>query len=125
MHRVRILILDRHADHAATLAMLFEANDCVVLTTDDPGKAMALIEDHRPDVLVIDLDIDGAHGVISAAREANPRGALIACLSGRRVKHQDECAVHLTKPYAVPELFQKVEDFIARRGIEKRSANGR
>jgi CheY-like chemotaxis protein len=124
MHRVRILVLDRQADHAETLKLLFESRDCVVLRSADQCDAMQLVKAHRPDVVIADLDIDGAHAVMQAAKETNPLGALVVCLSGRQVKTRQECDIHLLKPYSIEDLDAAIQRFVEERGRQKKASNG-
>jgi DNA-binding NarL/FixJ family response regulator len=61
---MRLLVCD---DHEMFLGALVEALDVlghrVVGRTHDPSAVPALVCEHRPDVLILDVDIDGTSGV--------------------------------------------------------------
>jgi|SRR4051812_18800416 CheY-like chemotaxis protein len=123
MHRVRVLIADAEKDHAETLGMLFELRGCVVHSTSDSHTALELITAHRPDVVILELDLRGAGAVCRAAREANPLGAYIAGIVGL-APDACMCDVALVKPYRFDELVDGLEQFIAQRVRLKKAANG-
>ena len=123
MPRVRILILDRHRDHATTLRLLFEARGCVVLSAEDSHNALDLIATHVPDAMVVELDILGSGGVCAAVRATNPRGAFVAGIVGLGVD-DCRCDYRLVKPYVFEDLVRRMDAFIEQRLREKRQSNG-
>ena len=117
MHRVRVLVLDRQADHAETLRLLLESRGCVVLMARDSHSALALVASYRPDALVVELDILGAGGVCAAARAANPLGRGVdAC--------DCACDLRLQKPYRFEDVVACIDRFIEERARQKRAAGG-
>lgn len=123
MHRVRILILDRHRDHATTLRLLFEARGCVVLSAEDSHTALDLIATHAPDALVVELDVLGSGAVCGAVRTTNPLGAFIAGIVGLGVD-ECRCDYRLVKPYEFDALASRMNEFIEERAREKRQSTG-
>ena len=103
--------------------MLFEAQGCVVLVTGDPHASLELIRMHRPDVLVVELDMLGAGGVCRAARLANPLGVFIAGIVGLTVD-TCVCDAKLVKPYRFDELVGQLDRFIRERVALKKASNG-
>ena len=126
MNRVRVLVVDRQADHAESLRLLFESRGCVVLMAHDSHAALDLVAAYRPDAVVIELDILGAGAVCAAARGANALGVCVLGLPGRGVDACDcVCDMRLVKPYRFEEVVLCIEDFIERRARQKRQANGK
>jgi len=124
VHRVRVLVVDRQADHAETLRLLFESRGCVVLMARDAHAALELVSAYSPDVLVIELDILGAGGVCAAARAANPLGVCITGIVGLSVDACN-CDFKLVKPYRFDALAEHIDDFVVARARQKRQANGK
>ena len=124
MNRVRVLLVDPYLDHAETLRMLLESRGCVVLASRDGHNALELIRAHRPDALIIDLDVLGARSVCKAAREANLLGTLLVGVAGVGVDPCD-CEIVLLKPYRFEELVERMEFFLEQRARAKKAANGR
>jgi CheY-like chemotaxis protein len=118
------LIADRQHDHAESLRMLFEAEGCVVHSTGDAHAALQLIQMHRPDVLIIELDMLGAGGVCLAARNANPLGVYVAGIIGLS-PDTCRCDATLIKPYRFHDLVPALERFISQRVRAKKAANGK
>jgi len=125
VHRVRVLVVDRQADHAETLRLLFESRDCRVLMARDAHEALDLAHAYRPDALVIELDVLGAGGVCAAARAANPLGVCVVGLPGVGVNACDcTCDMRLKKPYRFEDVAACIDHFIEERARVKRAANG-
>ena len=125
MHRVRVLVVDRQADHAETLRLLLESRGCVVLMARDAHTALALVAAYRPDALVVELDILGVGGVCAAARAANPLGVCVLGLPGRGVDACDCCCdLRLQKPYRFEDVVACIDRFIEERARQKRAAGG-
>ena len=103
--------------------MLFEAEGCVVHSTGDAHAALQLIQMHRPDVLVIELDMLGAGGVCRAARQANPHGIYVAGIVGLS-PDTCQCDSRLIKPYQFHDMVRALERFICERVKVKKAANG-
>ena len=123
MHRVRVLVVDGHADHGESLRLLFEARGCVVLLARDCHQALAMVTAHRPDALLVDLDLLGAGAICAAARSGNRLGVLVAGIAGLGVDACN-CDVRLVKPYRFEDLAAGLEAFISARSGQKRAANG-
>ena len=126
MHRVRVLVVDRQADHSESLRMLFEARGCIALAARDAHEALEVVRAHRPDVLVIEMDILAAGAVCAAARAANRLGVCVVGLPGIGIDACEcNCDLRLVKPYRFEEVATCIDDFIERRERQKRQANGK
>ncbi len=125
MHRVRVLVVDRQADHAESLRLLFESRGCVVLMARDAHGALEIVAAHRPDALVIELDILGAGAVCEAAKSANRLGVCVVGLPGIGPEACDcTCDMRLRKPYHFEDVVACIDGFIEKRALQKRAANG-
>jgi CheY-like chemotaxis protein len=59
----RVLVVDDDTYNRALLATLLESQDHEVLEASDAQQALLLAGDGRPDLVVLDLDLPGMHGV--------------------------------------------------------------
>ena len=128
MHRVRVVIAERNRDHAELLAMLFESFGCVAHFACDASSALALIEAHCPDAIVVDDDLTGNNALIRAARELNPEGVYVVCTTAWELDLHAagrSCDARLLKPYDFEKMWGAVGAFIARREAQKRHSTGR
>jgi DNA-binding response OmpR family regulator len=125
LNRVRILIADRERDHADSLRMLFEIRGCVVLCAENSHDALSLISVHRPDALIVELDMLGSSSLCAAARQGNPAGAFVVGIAGVKLDPPScEVVMRLVKPYNFDGLARQMDSFLQERAAQKRSANG-
>jgi EAL domain-containing protein (putative c-di-GMP-specific phosphodiesterase class I)/AmiR/NasT family two-component response regulator len=61
---MRVLIVDDEEQDILLLQeMLHRVDGLVTITTTDPGRAVELLREHRPDLVLLDLQIGGVDGV--------------------------------------------------------------
>lgn len=62
---IRVALADDHKILRTSLAVFLEENDRidVVAQADDGGQALAMVRDHEPDVLLLDLNMPGLGGL--------------------------------------------------------------
>ena len=81
MRSIRILLADDHTIVRKGLRMLLESNDGfhVVAEAADGREAVALAEQHQPDIVVMDLRMPGTGGVQATIqiRKEFPRARII------------------------------------------------
>ncbi|KND57514.1 Two-component hybrid sensor and regulator [Candidatus Paraburkholderia schumanniana] len=109
----RILLVDDNADVALALSMLLEALGHQVRTEHDGPRALASIDEFRPDVVVLDIGLPGMSG-FEVAREMRQRqatrDALLLALTGWSSDADRQNALdagfdhHLTKPVTIADL---------------------
>ncbi|SAL78932.1 PAS/PAC sensor hybrid histidine kinase [Caballeronia peredens] len=109
----RILLVDDSVDAALAMSMLLEALGHEVRTEYDGPRALASIDDFKPDVVVLDIGLPGMSG-FDVAREmrkhAVTRDALLLALTGygsdadRRRALDAGFDHHLTKPVTFDAL---------------------
>ena len=109
----RILLVDDSADAALAMSMLLEALGHEVRTEHDGARALASIDEFRPDVVVLDIGLPGMSG-FEVAREMRKRDAtrhaLLLALTGYGSAADRQTALdagfdhHLTKPVSIDEI---------------------
>ncbi|CCD37090.1 multi-sensor hybrid histidine kinase [Candidatus Paraburkholderia kirkii UZHbot1] len=109
----RILLVDDNADAALALSMLLEALGHQVCTEHDGPRALASIDEFRPDVVVLDIGLPGMSG-FEVAREMRQRqatrDALLLALTGWSSDADRQNALdagfdyHLTKRVTIADL---------------------
>ena len=119
MHRsCRILVVDDNSDAADMLAILLEQLGHTISVAHDGDEVLKLIDDHAPDLAVLDIGLPGMDGYELARRlRANPstRDTRLIALSGygqTSDKEQSKRAgfdAHLVKPIAFNDLQQVIE----------------
>lgn len=120
---LRILIVEDNAQVAATIKYLIEENAFyrVVATADDAQSALYAVDEHNPDVVLLDLHLArGSTGFTVAVKLAELR---ILCLivSGKAPQFPmaDLAIGCLTKPFTADELHRSLglsEDILRGRG---------
>jgi two-component system, OmpR family, response regulator len=115
----RVLLVDDSVDAAEALSMLLETLGHEVRTLHDGTSALAIVDEFRPEVVILDIGLPGMDG-FALARELrklpSTRDALLLALTGfggdedrlrARAAGFDH---HLVKPVS----FADLEDLIAR-----------
>jgi len=109
------------------LAMNFELRGYRVLTAADGDEGIKMAFDSGPDLIVLDIMLPGFSGleILSALREKgrdvpililSARGTTDSKIEGLGLGADD----YLAKPFALSELFARVEALLRRRRAEKR-----
>jgi len=114
-NRCRILVVDDNVDSADSLAMLLRMMGHEVQTVSDGESAVAVAEDFRPDVAVLDIGLPKVNGYDLAKRiRERPWGrdiVLVALTGWGQESHRRRSAEsgfnhHLTKPVEFDVLHQ-------------------
>jgi CheY-like chemotaxis protein len=115
----RVLLVDDSVDAAEALSMLLETLGHEVRTLHDGTSALAIVDEFRPEVVILDIGLPGMDGFALARalrKLPSTRDALLLALTGfggdedrlrARAAGFDH---HLVKPVA----FADLEDLIAR-----------
>jgi len=111
----RVLVVDDNQDTADSLALMLEALGHEARTAYDGARAIAVADEFRPDVILMDIGMPRFNGFQAAQRiRAQPwadRVVLIA-ITGWAREEDRECAkeagfdAHLTKPVDLKLLFR-------------------
>lgn len=123
----RILIVDDNRDSAESLAMLLRVRGHDVRTAYDGRQGLAVAEDFRPRVVILDIGLPGLDGYgVARALRANPlfREVLLVALTGygaeedRRACYRAGFDAHLVKPVDLAPLFGLLESATPNPGVE-------
>lgn len=111
----RVLVVDDNQDTADSLALMLEAMGHEARTAYDGARAIALADEFRPDLILMDIGMPRFNGFQAAQRiRAQPwadRVVLIA-ITGWAREEDKECSkeagfdAHLTKPVDLKLLFR-------------------
>ena len=119
---MKILLVDDETAILDTLEILFRGEGYEVAVADSGAKALAALEDERPDIVLTDIRMPGAGGleVLSEARQIDPEMAVIlmtaqASLQSAVRAVNEGAYYYLQKPFANDELLA-----ICRRAAEAR-----
>jgi DNA-binding NtrC family response regulator len=119
---MKILVVDDETAILETLEILFRGEGYDVVMADSGPKAMAALEDEKPDLVLTDIRMPGAGGldVLSAARQIDPEMPVIlmtaqASLQSAVRAVNEGAYYYLQKPFANDELLA-----ICRRAMEVR-----
>ncbi|HUF75354.1 MAG TPA: sigma-54 dependent transcriptional regulator, partial [Longimicrobiales bacterium] len=120
---MKILVVDDETAILETLEILFRGEGYEVLVADSGPKALAALEDEKPDIVLTDIRMPGAGGldVLSEARAVDPEIPVILMTAQASlqtaVRAVNEGAYYyLQKPFANEELLA-----ICRRAAEARA----
>jgi PAS domain S-box-containing protein len=120
----KILVADDHRDAAESLARLLRLMGQEVRTAGDGLEAVALAEEFRPDVILMDIGMPRLDGYEAAARiREHPWGAdmTLVALTGwgqeedRRRSREAGFDAHLTKPVEPRDLAAYLASVVPRR----------
>jgi len=110
--KVKLLLVDDEVGILDTLKILFEGEDYEVRTATKGERAVELIEEERPDIVLSDIRMPGITGleVLEAAREVDPEIAVIlmtaqASLQSAMRAVNEGAYYYLQKPFSNDELL--------------------
>ena len=91
----RILVADDEVPVRDVLTQHFSSQGYVVESTSNSHEAVALAEHHRPDVVVLDIDLPGSDGlqILKRLRQAVPSSEIIITLGNHDVWRARETVV--------------------------------
>jgi CheY-like chemotaxis protein len=119
----RILIVDDNPDIAASLALFLELQGHTVSVTDSGTEAIAIAQQARPEIALLDVGMPGMDGYELARRlrasALEPRPVLIAVTGWGTEKDKDKAMAagfdrHLTKPVDPDRLVELILDVAPR-----------
>jgi two-component system, response regulator PdtaR len=117
----RVVIAEDEALIRLDLAeMLTEEGYEVVAQAGDGTSAVALVEEHRPDLVVLDVKMPGLDGISAAARIAAERWAPVVMLTAFSQRDLIERArdagamAYVVKPFDRSDLVPAIEMAVAR-----------
>ena len=117
----KILVVEDQEDNRRILRDLLTAGDYEVIEAVDGLEGIAKAESHRPDLILMDIQLPGVDGYEATRRiKSNPdlQGIPIIvvtsyALSGDDVKAFGAgCDAYVTKPFRPRELLAKVREYV-------------
>jgi signal transduction histidine kinase len=114
----RVLLVDDNQDAADTAGALLQLSGYEVRTAYDPGVALGLLDEFRPDVAVLDIGLPGMNGYELAARmraHRNGRTCYLVALTGYGTAadiaqaQQAGFGTHLVKPARPEALLEAIQ----------------
>ncbi|PSM49428.1 histidine kinase [Chroococcidiopsis sp. CCALA 051] len=116
---LRVLVVDDEADARQWITVVLEESGAEVIAVASVGKALEVIEQHRPDVLISDIGMPGEDGytLIRKIRELEPQmGGTIPAVALTGYARQEDYTkalaegfqLHVAKPIRAAELVAVV-----------------
>ena len=93
---IRILLIDDHQSFVWGMVKLIESdspNMEVIGTASDIAEALAILEREQPDVILLDIDLNGVNSLDSMPLLRNATSAMVLILTGMRDAETHERAV--------------------------------
>jgi DNA-binding response OmpR family regulator len=112
--KLRALVVDDYRDCADTLAAYLRLSGHEVQTAYTPAEAMSAVESVVPDVLVLDVGLQGIDGYRLATKlcEQIRRRPLLVAITGFNGREEQSreagFAHHFVKPYEPAELVARI-----------------
>jgi DNA-binding response OmpR family regulator len=120
---VRVLIVDDDRDILESFEFALESEGAETFTASDGNTAIVRNEEHKPDVVVLDMMLPGRSGFLALEKikghADSPSVIMVTANEGKR--HQDYAKSlgvdeYLLKPVPLSHLVETVERLAAARG---------
>jgi DNA-binding response OmpR family regulator len=118
----RILLVDDEPTLLATLRFNLEREGYDVIAASDGGEALVLAENHRPDLILLDLMLPGMHG-FEVCRTLRKHMSVPIVILTARTEEVDRIVGlevgaddYITKPFSMVELVARLRALLRRAG---------
>jgi DNA-binding NtrC family response regulator len=119
---IKVLLVDDEMDFANTLALRLKMRALNVGIAYDGDEALAKLKEEEPDVVVLDLNMPGMHGmeVLAKTKESCPQVQVII-LTGHGTDREEEearkigCCDFINKPADINYLEQRIRNAFRKR----------
>jgi DNA-binding response OmpR family regulator len=118
----RLLVVEDDPDVSAALTLLLERSGHAVRSVDDGRAALRAVHQHKPDLVVLDVELPSLNGweVLERVRDITDVPVLMLTALGREADRvrglRGGADDYLTKPFANAELVARVEALLRRSG---------
>ena len=118
----RILVVDDEPTLLATLRFNLEREGYDVIAASDGGEALILAENHRPDLILLDLMLPGMHGFEVCRTLRKHMSVPIVILTARTEEIDRIVGLevgaddYITKPFSMVELVARLRALLRRAG---------
>ncbi|MGZ3699229.1 MAG: response regulator [Bdellovibrionota bacterium] len=122
---MRVLVIEDDPSIRETLGMVLEAYQHQPDLVEDGESALKYLESTWPDVMLLDLTLQGASGeevyqsILARFGRVPPTVVLSAAQEGERRAAHLEGAFFLAKPYTLEQLADVIADAAAGKGAAK------
>ena len=130
MSATRVLIVDDEPDMLENCARILGRVGYQCFTTTEPGKALALLEEERPDLLITDLKMPGMDGMalLKRAHELDPTLPVIVITAFATIESavaavKEGATDYLPKNFSVEHLRVSVERALRQRNLQVENKN--
>jgi signal transduction histidine kinase/CheY-like chemotaxis protein len=119
-----VLVVDDDRAIVGAMSSMLRAKGFSVISAYDGREAMAAVEEHEPDLILLDLMMpvmDGYQVIQEVKGTAETRDIPIVVMTAHRIDRErtgllELAAEQLHKPFAVEDLVSRVEEFLAEEG---------
>ena len=117
----RILVIEDHEDNRRIMRDLLTSSGYEVIEAVTGVEGVTAAETHRPDLIVMDIQLPGIDGYEATRRiKANPNLQKVPiivvtsyALSGDDVKaFEAGCDAYVAKPFSPRELLAKIREYV-------------
>jgi two-component system cell cycle response regulator DivK len=117
----RILVVEDHEDNRRILRDLLTSRGYDLVEAEDGEQALAVAEDRRPDLILMDVQLPRLDGYeVTRRLKANPALRAIPiivvtsyALSGDESKARAAgCNAYVSKPFSTRQLLAKIQEYV-------------
>lgn len=116
MSRAKVLLVDDEIEFASALAERLQLRNYDVKTASNALEALAVIHNHLPDVILLDLKIPGMNGIetLKTIKKIDPTIEVIILSGHGDIKSVEEgmkngAFEYIMKPVDITELTSKID----------------
>ena len=115
------LIVEDNALNLKLMRDLLEASDIATLQTKDGSRALEMVREHRPDIILMDIqlpDVSGLDVTRQLKADAELRDIPIIAVTALALRGDEErvleagCDAYISKPISVAKFLAEVKKFL-------------
>ncbi len=119
------LIVEDNALNLKLMRDLLEASGIETLQTKDGSRALEMVREHRPDIVLMDIQLPDVSGLdVTRKLKADPelRAIPIIAVTALTLRGDEErvleagCDAYISKPISVTNFLQEVRKFLGEHG---------
>jgi len=115
------LIVEDNALNQKLMRDLLEASGVRTIQTDDGGSAMEMVREHRPDIILMDIQLPDVSGLdVTRDLKADPdlKDIPVVAVTALALRGDEErvmaagCDAYISKPISVAKFLEVVKNFL-------------